>query len=252
MTTTTTATTTTIIPPSNNDEHNNMVSLIDSPFDQHHSLLLPSSSTDKPSSKKPRHRHTQPQLAALNKLYDKSEHPSLEERSSLADALGMYVLSSLLSLSHPNTSFRETKTVNAWFQNKRASLKKRTRTAHPTSSSLSSPPIVLPSTASNSLRNSSKKSDLDEFHEYDPLRHHPAPLSTSILHPPTTPPPSSSSSSFYPGDLTHPSDAFVDPEATPRRFRPSPDQTEELRKLYNTTVHPTRDEREELGARIGM
>ncbi|KAF8559934.1 hypothetical protein OG21DRAFT_1479804 [Imleria badia] len=67
---------------------------------------------DKSSSKKPRHRHSPVQLAALNELFDRNEHPSLEERTELAEKLGM-----------------ETKTVNAWFQNKRASTKKRNKTA---------------------------------------------------------------------------------------------------------------------------
>ncbi|EIW87142.1 hypothetical protein CONPUDRAFT_69445 [Coniophora puteana RWD-64-598 SS2] len=62
------------------------------------------------SSKKPRHRHSPAQLAALNELFDQNEHPSLEDRTELAERLGM-----------------ETKTVNAWFQNKRASTKKRNR-----------------------------------------------------------------------------------------------------------------------------
>lgn len=44
--------------------------------------------------KKPRHRHLPHQLAALNELYDKTEHPSLEERTTLAERLGMYVNSS--------------------------------------------------------------------------------------------------------------------------------------------------------------
>lgn len=42
-------------------------------------------------SKKPRHRHSPTQLAALNELFEKSEHPALEERSLLAEKLGMYV-----------------------------------------------------------------------------------------------------------------------------------------------------------------
>ena len=45
--------------------------------------------------KKPRHRHAPHQLAALNELYDKTEHPSLEERTALAELLGMYVTPSL-------------------------------------------------------------------------------------------------------------------------------------------------------------
>ena len=46
-------------------------------------------SKDKP--KKPRHRHTAAQLAALNELYDKNEHPALDERTALAERLGMFV-----------------------------------------------------------------------------------------------------------------------------------------------------------------
>ncbi|KAI6112436.1 hypothetical protein EDD16DRAFT_1521440 [Pisolithus croceorrhizus] len=61
-------------------------------------------------SKKPRHRHSPTQLAALNELFEKGDHPSLEDRVELAERLGM-----------------ETKTVNAWFQNKRASTKKRNK-----------------------------------------------------------------------------------------------------------------------------
>ena len=42
---------------------------------------------DKP--KKPRHRHSAFQLAALNERYDKNEHPPLEERTALAQRLSM-------------------------------------------------------------------------------------------------------------------------------------------------------------------
>jgi hypothetical protein len=45
----------------------------------------------KPSQKKPRHRHSPAQLAALNELFDKDEHPSLELRCALAGRLGMSV-----------------------------------------------------------------------------------------------------------------------------------------------------------------
>jgi hypothetical protein len=39
--------------------------------------------------KKPRHRHSPAQLAALNELYAKNEHPALDLRTSLAERLGM-------------------------------------------------------------------------------------------------------------------------------------------------------------------
>lgn len=43
----------------------------------------------KPSQKKPRHRHSPAQLAALNELFDQDDHPPLELRSALARRLGM-------------------------------------------------------------------------------------------------------------------------------------------------------------------
>ena len=36
------------------------------------------------------------------------------------------------------------------------------------------------------------------------------------------------------------------------RSRPSPQQSEELRKLYDRNPHPSKEEREALGDRIGM
>ncbi|KAJ7044944.1 homeodomain transcription factor [Mycena alexandri] len=60
--------------------------------------------------KKPRHRHSAVQLAALNSLYEETEHPTLGQRTALAQSLGL-----------------ETKSVNAYFQNKRASSKKQPR-----------------------------------------------------------------------------------------------------------------------------
>lgn len=41
--------------------------------------------------KKVRHRHTPVQLAALNALFVKTDHPSLDERTTLAARLGMLV-----------------------------------------------------------------------------------------------------------------------------------------------------------------
>ena len=55
------------------------------------SSALPPKDSKQDQPKKPRHRHAPHQLAALNELYDKTEHPSLEERTALAERLGMYV-----------------------------------------------------------------------------------------------------------------------------------------------------------------
>jgi len=50
------------------------------------------------SQKKPRHRHAPHQLAALNELFDQNEHPPLEQRTALAERLGMCVATQLLHL----------------------------------------------------------------------------------------------------------------------------------------------------------
>ena len=40
--------------------------------------------------------------------------------------------------------------------------------------------------------------------------------------------------------------------STKSRIRPTPKQLEELRRLYNANTHPSREEREALGDKIGM
>ncbi|CCM03656.1 uncharacterized protein FIBRA_05800 [Fibroporia radiculosa] len=189
--------------------------------------------------KKPRHRHSAFQLAALNELYDKSEHPSLEERTSLAERLGM-----------------ETKTVNSWFQNKRASCKKRhksssagtstgTHSGHSTKNS--SPVNQLPpisaliasvSAAPHPSSHSLAPHDYEGYSDDEPLAHLQQPQHPSL---------------FYLGNPQHPH-LFEAEESAPRkgRTRPSAAQTEELRKVYEGNPHPSKEEREALGARIGM
>ena len=54
-------------------------------FPQNSSLLVPVAQ----QNRKPRHRHSPAQLAALNDLFDKSEHPPLDQRTELAERLGM-------------------------------------------------------------------------------------------------------------------------------------------------------------------
>ncbi|KAI0800652.1 hypothetical protein C8Q74DRAFT_1192864 [Fomes fomentarius] len=174
--------------------------------------------------KKPRHRHAPHQLAALNELYDKTEHPSLEERTALAEQLGM-----------------ETKTVNSWFQNKRASSKKRhkaplTQCELPPISALiasvSAPPSSLPQ----------NQEEYDELSDDEPYH----PLSASSAHPPQQ------HTLFYTGDSQH--QLFEAESTMPRkaRSRPSPEQTEELKKFYEHKPHPSKEEREALGLKIGM
>ncbi|OCH95664.1 homeobox-domain-containing protein [Obba rivulosa] len=184
----------------------------------------------KDQPKKPRHRHSAFQLAALNELYDKNEHPSLEERTALAERLGM-----------------ETKTVNSWFQNKRASCKKRTTKGSSSSSSAGStnsielPPIAALIASVSAPPSTFPMSEYEEYSE-DELPRQSA-ISEHSQH----------QSLFYAGNTHH--RHLYDVENTlPRkaRSRPSAAQTEELRKLYDMTPHPSKEEREELGERIGM
>ncbi|KDR85651.1 hypothetical protein GALMADRAFT_234645 [Galerina marginata CBS 339.88] len=184
-----------------------------------------------PQNKKPRHRHSPHQLAALNELFDQDEHPPLEQRSTLAERLGM-----------------ETKTVNAWFQNKRASSKKRVRGG--AAPQTESQPINTPAPVlrhSPPVHDIYHHPDLDDFHddEYSSvdIQHS---RSASIV-------PSEYPSSFYTG---HPDQAqfYTDSDNMPRRMRmrPSSEQTEELKKLYHINPHPTTEQRQVLSASIGM
>ncbi|KDQ63196.1 hypothetical protein JAAARDRAFT_29212 [Jaapia argillacea MUCL 33604] len=199
--------------------------------------------TTKDKQKKPRHRHSASQLAALNELYEKNEHPSLDERTALAERLGM-----------------ETKTVNAWFQNKRASAKKRQQQQQ-TQSQRAAPPFELPPISAllasapspQSSAPITRRRPLQLAPEYDdylddddlPLRNQLPPIE-SFHH---------QQNSFYAGTEERKHVYDTPPESSmPRkmRFRPTPQQTDELRKLYTINPHPSKEEREELGKHIGM
>ncbi|EGN93170.1 hypothetical protein SERLA73DRAFT_163673 [Serpula lacrymans var. lacrymans S7.3] len=228
------------------------------------------SSTTASQNKKPRHRHSPAQLAALNELFDRNEHPSLDDRSSLADKLGM-----------------ETKTVNAWFQNKRASTKKRNKTnPHPPPSSqvqntpseqdgTSSTSTNLPSisTLLNPLSGTSPAySSTSSAHSHNNTHSHPPifstkemqdyPLDNDLHHSGiTTMGPEESGAalqgSFFAGTPeTLPQRFFTENDVASNgrrmRMRPTSEQTEELRKAYNTNPHPSKDDREELGEKLGM
>ncbi|OAX34790.1 homeobox-domain-containing protein [Rhizopogon vinicolor AM-OR11-026] len=87
--------------PSHPSQINNIISANSSAHgddDQSNISILVAPQDDE----KPRHRHSPTQLAALNELYEKNEHPNLDDRNELAEKLGM-----------------ETKAVYVWFQNRR-------------------------------------------------------------------------------------------------------------------------------------
>jgi hypothetical protein len=126
--------------------------------------------------------------------------------------------------------------VNAWFANKRSATKKKSRS---TTASYSTPP---------------PPSQIDE--DEDDVA---SPVPQSRLSTPQ-------STLDYPQQLHNQltfaamnsdnRNVFESDAQTSRsnksRIRPSPKQLEELRKLYNSNTHPSREEREALGDRIGM
>ncbi|KAJ7103510.1 hypothetical protein B0H15DRAFT_812493 [Mycena belliarum] len=116
-----------------------------------------------PAKKAPgRHRHSPAQLAGLHELYQATTHPTLDQRIALAKSLGL-----------------ETKSVNSYFQNKRASTKKRPRGV----------PYILASTPTSPLP------DIDD-EDYSP-REMP---STQPLHP-DFPAPSNQAMKLHPEQL---------------------------------------------------
>ncbi|KAJ7150224.1 hypothetical protein C8R46DRAFT_499609 [Mycena filopes] len=163
--------------------------------------------------KKPRHRHSAVQLAALNNLYEQNEHPTLGQRTALAQSLGL-----------------ETKSVNAYFQNKRASSKKQ-----PRGSPYDRPRPALP------------YSTIDDDYYYPPpdgaappaQQHqhqsqqapHPRPRN-QLLH-----------SSDHSQSLSHPHHLEV---------RPSRAQIDELQRVYRANPYPTVDDLGAVAERIGM
>jgi len=196
------------------------------------------------TQKKPRHRHSPHQLAALNELFDRNEHPPLEQRSALAERLGMSVFS--FSRSFPcqppmlTQVFirRETKTVNAWFQNKRASSKKRVRggtashDSRQTKKSASSVPFAQQHIGGRGVERPDSDivaDDLGGSQSASP-KHCSVPVTTPGRQP-----------------ATHHEGSSHDP-----RHRLSEEQLEGLRKFFTTNTHPTPEDRHALSASLGM
>ncbi|KAF9010309.1 homeobox-domain-containing protein [Hymenopellis radicata] len=184
--------------------------------------MPPVASTDRP--KKPRNRHSPHQLAALNELYERDEHPALEVRTSLADRLGM-----------------ETKTVNSWFQNKRASTKKRTvsskSVAHHAARINSSRPSHSSSTSSTPRPSESGDYPDDDYP--DSHQHH-------------LPDDSHSWPSYQTADPEHNLLSETESMARRLRLRPSAEQKEALRKAYVENPNPSSDQRQALADSVGM
>lgn len=152
----------------------------------------------------------------------------------------------LFSLLPSSPAARETKTVNAWFQNKRASSKKRVRggtVASYESQPINTTPAPHPSSVPHDFhRNHDMDDMLDDEYAFDTQHSR----SASVI-------PSDYPSSLYAGhsDQTH---FYTELDNMPRRMRmrTSSEQTDELKKLYSINPHPTTEQRQMLAASIGM
>lgn len=140
----------------------------------------------------------------------------------------------------------ETKTVNAWFQNKRASSKKRSRN-HLYADSRSTAKATAPS-ASSTSSNLPHIAEFDDYHDdeissLDSNQSHIVPdLAHTYHHLP------------YISENGAAPSFMADTELVPRRMRarPTQEQTEELRKMYDLNPHPSSELRHALSERLGM
>jgi hypothetical protein len=102
---------------------------------------------------------------------------------------------------------------------------------------------------STSAKSTPQEHDLDEFPDDDYAFDH-LPLGHPARFPSLE---ESQQRALYAGNTNH-KHFITETDAMPRRMRmrPSHEQTEALKRLYRENPHPTREEREELGDRIGM
>lgn len=164
------------------------------------------------NKQKKRHRHSTEQLVALNELYEQDEHPALHLRTALATKIGM-----------------ETKTVNAWFQNKRASNRKRTR----------------------NNKNSSTAARTADSQDHSEDEYYASPESAAPMHGDASLPASDLASH---ASMTYPDPSYFAPDSIthlPMAY-PSMEQMEDLRAYFHVSPHPSKDDKELLSDRIGL
>lgn len=105
--------------------------------------------------KKPRHRHSAIQLAALNALYEETEHPSLAQRTSLAQSLGLCVIATVSIIPSLTSSFTARRNRSMHFS-KIVALRKRSSheavLTTPHKELLPSPILLLLSTTTTIIR----------------------------------------------------------------------------------------------------
>jgi hypothetical protein len=133
---------------------------------------------------------------------------------------------------------RETKTVNAWFQNKRASSKKRVRggpashDSRQTNKSASSVPSTQQHPHGQGVERPDSENVADDLGESQSAssKHGSVPVIAASRQP-----------------ATHHEHSSHDP-----RHRLSEEQLESLRKFFHKNTHPTPDDRHALSASLGM
>lgn len=177
----------------------------------------------------------------------------------------------------PVSTQRPTKTLNAWFQNKRASDKKRkekeTEYLHPPLQSQEGQidRHQVGTAAARELSNGAVASTPPSSHTDSPYGISPRPLEDEVVGDEAEHPAyaghhhnrnglrSAPSSVGTPDHPRHLPEILPDPSpATPstiplkRRLRPSGSQSQHLKDFFNENPHPTKEERQELGESLGM
>lgn len=134
----------------------------------------------------------------------------------------------------------QTKTLNAWFQNKRASAKKRSvKVSEPVPTTVQHL-STLPSTPSSSADSPFHRS-FDDLPEEEYL----TPEYQALLQ--TTPTDSPEHQRLLDEILSN--KAIMSHK---RRMRPNGSQSQQLKDFFNVNPHPSKEERQELGNSIGM
>ncbi|KAJ6601353.1 homeodomain transcription factor [Mycena vulgaris] len=167
------------------------------------------SAQDKPRA--PRHRHSAVQLAALNSVYEQTAHPTLSQRTALAQSLGL-----------------EIKAVSSFYQNKRASSKKQARGGP------YDPPSMPPS------HHPRPYGPIEDDYYYPPadgaLQH----FRSQALRLDQDP-----RNQYPPGDHTQ---FLSDVMGSGRLSRP---QIDELQRIYRMNSYPTTEDTQIIAERIG-
>ncbi|KAG2149481.1 hypothetical protein BD769DRAFT_1659037 [Suillus cothurnatus] len=233
-----------------------------------HKKSLDPETTDKATSaKKPRHRHSPTQLAALNELYDKNEHPSLDDRTDLAEKLGIASTKkrnkpapSASTDPPPQKSPSSTlpsiaNLLNSSSPPPSVSSRNISSRSYPSSSSRKKQKDIL-QLHDNESNYSHDKSFAPEFLPQDRFvpenqavdsdRHHAVYAERGHFVP--------DADSRFVSENDGASDGVTSRKGRgePFRNRTTPEQTEELRRAYAMNAHPSKDDREELAERIGM